>query len=299
MIEVTLTDSNFGSQQSLCPHHTFDKLKWMRDGVRRKINVYTDNFIKQGYSEIPQDGNYNICILLEPLTNPPWTDVYDYIQTDFEKFDLIITHNLGKLGYLIEDRKDKFYYSTKCQTASWLPKESYGIHKKTKNISMPLSYKNFSEGHRLRHTIYEKYKDTGLIDFYGSGTGEYLDDLSECFRDYKYVVVCENTLQKGYNSEKFNDILLTGCIPIYWGSEIMDTNYDSKSIFRFAPNVESINFEFEESLENLERILDYVIKEDPYNKLIESVKRNFEYALTKSNAENNIYEVLKERKIIE
>lgn len=298
MIEVTLTDSNFGHQESLCPHNKSEKIKWVRDGVRRKINVYTDNFIKKGYSEVPKDGNYNVCILLEPLTNPSWTDIYDYIQTDYEKFDLIITHNLGKLGHLIEGRPDKFLYSSKCQTSSWLPKEVYGLHKKTKNISMPFSDKNFAEGHRLRHMIYEKYKDSGIIDFYGGGTGEYLNDLSVCFKDYKYVIVCENTLQKGYNSEKFNDILLNGCIPIYWGSEIFDKNYDLNSIFRFAPDKEYVDFDFDESFNNLENILNYIIDEDPYEKLIDSIKRNYNYALSKSQTEDNIYQILKERNMI-
>lgn len=299
MIEITLTDSSFGHQESLCPHHPSNKIKWMRDGIRRKINVYTDNFIKEGYAEAPRDGNFNVCVLLEPLTNPPWTDIYDYIQTDFEKFDLIITHNLGKLGHLIESRPDKFFYSPKCQTTSWLPKEVYGLHEKSKKISMTLSNKNFAEGHRLRHIIYEKYKDSGIIDFYGAGTGEYLNDLSVCFTDYKYVVVCENTLQKGYNSEKFNDILLNGCVPIYWGSKIFDNNYDLKSIFRFAPNnKEYVNFDFDESLQNLEKILDYIIKEDPYYKLIDSIRHNYEYALSKSNTEDNIYEILLNKKII-
>lgn len=298
MIEVTLTDSNFGHQEYLTPHIKSEKIVWKRDGIRRKINVYTDNFIKTTHVDIPQDGNYNVCILLEPLTNPAWTDIYDYIQTDFEKFDLIITHNLGKLGHLIESRPDKFYYSTKCCTTSWLPKETFGLHKKTKKISMAFSSKNFAEGHRLRHLIYNKYKDSGMIDFYGSGTGEYESDLRKCFSDYKYVIACENTLQKTCNTEKFNDALLNGCIPIYWGPYVIDTNYDKKSIFRFAPDVEFVNFEFEESLKNLEKILDEINNNDQYDNLFESVTHNYNYALSTCQTEDNIYEILKERNMI-
>jgi hypothetical protein len=298
MIEITLTDSNFPHQEYLTPYMKSDKIIWKRDGIRRKINVYTDNLIKTTHVDVPQDGNFNVCVLLEPLTNPPWTDIYDYIQTDFEKFDLIITHNLDKLGYLIESRPDKFHYSTKCITTSWLSKEMIGMKQKSKKISMPFSYKNFSEGHRIRHIIYEKYKDSGIIDFYGDGVPEFKGEFRDCFVDYKYVIVCENTLQQGFNSEKFNDAILNGCIPIYWGGKVEDENYEQNSIFYFSPNKKIVNFEFDESLENLDKVLNYILSNDPYDNLIESVQKNYEYALTKYQTENNIYEILLNKKMI-
>ena len=147
-----------------------------------------DNLIKKTHIDIPKDDNYNICVLLEPYTNPPWTDVYDYIRTDFEKFDLIITHNLQLLGDLIESRPDKFHYSTKCLTTSWLSEEHIGLHEKTKNISMAFSHKNFSEGHRIRHLIYEKYKNENIIDFYGSGVDNFSGEFRNAMIDYKYTI---------------------------------------------------------------------------------------------------------------
>jgi hypothetical protein len=299
MIEITLTDSNFPHQEYLTPFLKSDKIIWKRDGIRRKVNVYTDNFIKKTHVDVPKDGNYNVCILLEPYTNPPWTDIYDYIQTDFEKFDLIITHNLDKLGELIDARPDKFRYSTKCITTSWLSKGMIRLNEKTKGISMPFSYKNFSEGHRIRHVIYDKYKDTGLIDFFGDGVPDFRGEFRDCFIDYKYVIVCENTLQPGFNSEKFNDALLTGCIPIYWGPKVNDTNYKEDSIFYFSPDKKIINFEFEESLNRLEEIVNFIENNDPYYHLLDSVKSNYEYTLSKYQTENNIFDILYELKMVD
>jgi hypothetical protein len=298
MLEITLFDSNFPHQTFLTPFLKSDKIKWCRDGVRRKINVYTDNFIKREIIDVPQDDNLNICLLLEPYTNPPWTDVYDYIRSDFEKFNLIITHNIYKLEDLLKGRSDKFHYSTKCITSSWLEEKFIGLHKKTKWVSMPFTYKNFSEGHRIRHVIYEKYKNSGLIDFFGDGVPNYRGEFRDCFVDYKYVIVCENCLQRGFNSEKLNDAFLAGCIPLYWGSEILDDNYKKNSIFKFSPDKEFVNFEFEESLEKLQEMLDYVYKEDPYDQLHESVKHNYNYTLKTLQTENNIFEVLKERGLV-
>lgn len=299
MIEITLTDSNFGHQEFLTPFMKSDKILWKRDNIRRNINVYTDNFIKESICTIPKDENINICLLLEPLTNPPWTDIYEYIRTDFEKFDLIITHNLQSLGDLIEKRPDKFVYSTKCITSSWICPEMIGLHKKTRNISLPFSDKSFSEGHRLRHIIYEKYKNLDIIDFHGTGVPNYTGEFRDSYTLYKYVIICENTLQKGFNSEKVNDAFLTGCIPLYWGSRFIDTNYNNDSIFYFSPyNVEKINFDFDESLHNLQLLIDYIISQDPYSSLLYSIENNFKYTLSNYQSENNIYKILTEKKYI-
>lgn len=295
MFEITLKDSNFSHQKYLTPYLESEYITWKRDDVRRDINVYTDNFIKSTHCDIPKDNKKNVCLLLEPYTNPPWTDIYDYIRTDFEKFDLIITHNLYKLGDLINNRPDKFIYSTKCITTSWLSKEMIGLHKKNKLISMPFTDKNFSEGHRIRHLIYEKYKDSKIIDFYGTGVPGFTGEFRDCFIDYKYVIICENTLQLGFNSEKFNDAILTGCIPIYWGSKVQDKKYKQESILNFAPNKEVINFEFNESLENLDNILNYILSNNPYDILIESIQENYNYALNTYQSENNIFNILMQK----
>lgn len=292
MIDITLYDSNFPHQIFLTPFLNSKKINWKRDGHRRSINVYTDNFIKKSVIDIPNDGNINICILLEPLTNPPWTDIYEYIQTDFEKFHMVITHNLDQLNDLIIERPDKFYYSTKCITTTWLDENMIKIHDKSKMVSMPLSFKNFSEGHRIRHIIFDYYKGSNKIDFYGSGIPNYDEEFRECFFDYKYVIICENTLQNGFNSEKLNDALLTGTIPIYWGSRINDNNYDANSIYYFSPKTNIINFQFQESLLNLERILDFIYNEDPYDSLLDSINKNFIYSNSLKQSEDNIYDIL-------
>lgn len=294
MVEITLLDSNFPHQKYLTPFIDSTKIIWKRDSIRRKINVYTDNFIKKEVCEVPQDGNINVCLLLEPYTNPPWTDIYDYIKKDFEKFDLIITHNIDSLGEMIANRPDKFHYSTKCITTTWLTEDMIRLFDKTRFISMPFSYKNFSEGHRIRHIIYEKYKANNIIDFYGTGVPGYSGDFRDCFTEYKYTIVCENTLQYGFNSEKINDAFLTGCVPIYWGPRILDAGYDTSSIFYISPiNSNIINFNFEESLLNLNNIINYLIDKNPYDELIYSIRHNHSYAKKFIQSEDNLYSILK------
>lgn len=298
MLEITLYDSNFLHQEYLTPYLKSNKIIWKRDNIRRNINIYTDNFIKKSIIDIPTDDNLNICVLLEPLTNPPWTDIYDYIQTDYEKFDLIITHNIDQLGYLISQKPEKFIYSTVCNTSSWLDSTMIGNHKKNKMISMPFSWKTFSEGHQLRHAIYNHFKGGYKIDFYGSGVPNFSGEFRECFIEYKYTVVCENTLQKGFNSDRLRDAILTKTIPIYWGPKIYGDILDEESIFYFSPNKDRIDFDFSESLSNLEKIVDYVYENDPYNSHKESIESNFNNILPMKQSEDNIYNILLERGFI-
>lgn len=300
MIELTLTDSNFGHQECLDPFINSQQVVWKRDGVRRKVNVFTDNFIKQTHVDVPQDGNKNVCVLLEPFTNPAWTDIYDYIRTDFEKFDLIVTHNKEKLSDLLESRPDKFHYSTQCITRTWLEQKHIGLHSKSKNISMPVSSKNFSEGHRIRHVIYDKYKDSGLIDFYGDGIPNFTGDFRQCFIDYKYVIIAENCLQKGFHSEKLNDALLTGCIPIYWGPNVEDNHYDKSIILNFAPDKPKVDFEFDESLDNLQAVLDSLAANNyPYHEHMSAIRKNHEYTLSNLIPEDNLYRILKGKNFLD
>lgn len=301
MLDITLFDSNFPHQTYLTPYLNSNKINWVRDGVRRKFNVYTDNFIKttsvrSDSVDIPNDGNISICLLLEPYTNPPWTDIYDYIRTDHEKFDLVITHNIQLLGDLISNMPEKFIYSSKCITTTWLEKEFIGLHKKKGMISMPFSFKNYSEGHRIRHVIYEKYKSSGLIDFYGSGQEKNISDFRFSLKDYRYSICCENTLQNGFNSEKLNDCFLTGTIPIYWGSTNIRYPYKLDAMFFFTPkNKDKVDFNFDESLDLLDKQIKYILENDPYEKLINSVEYNYYYTLDHLQSENNLFDIIKEK----
>jgi hypothetical protein len=299
MLEITLHDSNFSHQEYVSPYLESNKVTWKRDNIRRKINVYTDNFIKKSIINIPNDGNKNICLLLEPLTNPPWTDVYDYIRTDFEKFDLIITHNLYSLKDLIDSQPYKFMYSSLCCSATWLRSEDINIPVKNKNISMLFSDKNFSEGHQIRHHIYNKYKDTKTIDFFGVGAGAPLINKIDAIKDYKYSISCENSLQEGYNSEKLNDLLLTGTIPIYWGAKTSNTEHDLDGIFYFSPQgINSVNFDFAESLKKLDKIIENITEYDPYYKLTDGINNNYIYANKIKQSENTLYSILESRNYI-
>jgi hypothetical protein len=78
----------------------------------------------------------------------------------------------------------------------------------------------------------------------------------------------------------------------------MDKNYDEKSVFYFSPNVNKVDFNFDESLSNLDNIIQSILLNDNYDSLYESIKQNYEYTLSKLNSEDNLFDILKEKNFI-
>jgi hypothetical protein len=111
--------------------------------------------------------------------------------------------------------------------------DKWGMYPKTKDICMILSDKKTTEGHKLRHQIYEKYKDSGLIDFYGAGAGKPFEGKFEILKDYRYCVVVESCQIDYYWTEKLIDPISVGTIPIYWGCLSIGKWFDVYGMQRF------------------------------------------------------------------
>jgi len=62
--------------------------------------------------------------------------------------------------------------------------------------------------------------------------------------------------------------------------------------------VEKVDFDFEKSLSNLDNIIQSILNEDNYEQLYNSIKNNYEYSLSKIISEDNLLDILKEKKFI-
>lgn len=60
----------------------------------------------------------------------------------------------------------------------------------------------------------------------GGGGGELAK--VEFYKDYKYVIAFENESASGYTTEKMFHAKVAGCVPIYWGDQFVDRDFDSK-----------------------------------------------------------------------
>jgi len=142
----------------------------------------------------------------------------------------------------------------------WVSDNMIKLHEKNKLASIIYSWKNDTEGHRLRHIIAK----TDGLDLYGSGAGNIIEFKEEGLADYYFSITIENSKSKYYFTEKIMDCFACGTIPIYWGCENIGDYFDERGIITFT--------EVSELQEIFNRIgdMDYIESLQPY------VKKNLE-----------------------
>ncbi len=97
-----------------------------------------------------------------------------FAKNDYDKFDLIFTFSKKLL-----ELSDKFVLLP--YGGCWIEGSDRKIHSKTKDISIILSAKKSTMGHKLRHSVLEKFKniDSFGYDFYSDENYEPSDLASE------------------------------------------------------------------------------------------------------------------------
>jgi len=133
--------------------------------------------------------------------------------------------NIGK--YFIGDKSilpsvfvEHFSYMWYCTPCKSIPD-------KTKIMSIMISEKGKTRGHKYRHILVQKILQQGLpVDIYGRGCMYYnINDSRlkgeftelEPYKDYKFHICIENVESNHYFSEKIMNPLLNGTTPIYLG----------------------------------------------------------------------------------
>jgi len=65
----------------------------------------------------------------------------------------------------------------------------------------------------------------------------YADDEVEMSRRYRYRLVCENSCQFGYHSEKLFNSIRSGCVTFYRGDPSLDLSHAEGAFLRFEPDL--------------------------------------------------------------
>ena len=140
---------------------------------------------------------------------------------------------------------------------------------------MIYSWKNWIEGHKLRHQI-AKY--VSGVDLYGSGAGNEIKGKEEGSADYKYSIIVENNRTDHYFTEKIMDCIATGTIPIYWGCPNIGNYFNEKGILSF------------EKIEDLTEIFKIISEPDHYESLLPIVEENYNLVQQYNNYEDWMFE---------
>lgn len=109
--------------------------------------------------------------------------------------------------------------------------------KKTKELCILTSSKNFTDGHRKRLEFVEAIKNNlgDKVDVYGRGIKEF-DNKWNLLTQYKYTLVLENYLGNDFITEKLPDAWLAYCLPFYSGSTNVQNYFNENSYVQLDIN---------------------------------------------------------------
>ena len=189
--------------------------RWMRNGTGL-VNLYVNG---EALKVLEDDSDKPKFIwLLESREIIPEQykfieDNYDFVASRVDGIftaDQRLTHEAGPDG--------KFLYCLS-NAAPWVMDRA--VYPKSKLVSMIASNKGYTEGHRRRLRVVEKYvQKFGQDDLYGWGlTHELpLKEKSTGLKDYMFSFACENANYPTYFTEKLTDCFACGTIPVYYGT---------------------------------------------------------------------------------
>lgn len=202
---------------------------WYRgpDKISNMI-VITESMFSQvdSYTE-----DIKIAWLLEPRSISP--DSYAWIEQNWNRFDYILTHNVELINYI--EKTLELFSAVSCNFprlkkiiwypfgGCWIEQKDRGLHQKTKKVSIIVSWKKETEGQKLRHEVISRFGDR--MDVYGNGYKK-VENKIEALRDYQFSIIIENEKSDYWFTEKLIDCLVTGTIPIFWGSSKVAENFN-------------------------------------------------------------------------
>ena len=244
--------------------------RWLRNGTGL-VNLYVNG---EALKVLEDDSDKPKFIwLLESREIIP--DQYKFIEDNYDfvasrvdgifTADQRLTHEAGPDG--------KFLYCLS-NAAPWVMDRA--VYPKSKLVSMIASNKGYTEGHRRRLRVVEKYvQKFGQDDLYGWGlTHELpLKEKSTGLKDYMFSFACENANYPTYFTEKLTDCFACGTIPIFYGCKGVTKYFNEDGII-------FLDDDFDLS----------TLTKDLYYSKIEAVKDNFERANNFPVAEDYLFE---------
>lgn len=248
-------------------------IKWYTGSEGRPIEVFTDRCL----AEVRKSkAKYKVAWIIEPKSIIP--EIYKFISNPnvYNKFNYILTHDKSLLML-----SNKFMYIP--HGGCWIHEKDHKIWNKTKQVSIFASGKKETVGHKLRHEIIDKYQKRldGIFGKYYNYIKYKIDGL----KDYRFNIVIENIITDYYFTEKLIDSLVTGTIPVYYGSYCVKQYFDMRGILLFN------------NIQIFDKIMNNLVNENYYEYLLKEkvIQRNLEKAKRFIIPEDFAYEVLFKR----
>jgi len=271
----TLTHPEFGyvtAQGESAP-----RTQKMRYVLRKKefnyssgVTLFTDNFLDKDIISSIQSP-----IKIGWIQEPPV--VHSHVYERVPSF-------VGELDYLFTFSKELAEKYENCIEFPWcylrVGVKDWGIHKKERTLSMVASDKRWAPGHILRHEIADRLSQKYEIDLWGAGYKKFPSlGKSLALNDYMYSIIVQNSQVDTFFTD-FVDPLITGTVPIFWGTREVCNIFNPDGIILFN------------TLEELEDILSQIGAEDYFSRM-DAIKENFEIAKRYWKVDDQLADVIK------
>jgi len=179
-----------------------------------------------------------------------------------------------------------FIFNPPGSNLPWTRPENYRIPEKSRICSMIASSKNMTTGHKKRLEIASRLKNSADVFGGAAGTtrigtgigpnGDWWRSKEEALAPYMFSIVFENAKIDKYYTEKITDCFALGVIPIYWGTDKIEEDFNINGIIKWSDN-------FNLSLLN----------KDLYDSKIEYIRENLEIVTKLHSADSLIFNKVK------
>lgn len=263
-LNVGLFDKNFShSLYAGLNENESSYIHWIRNDATQDVTIFTDRCLDEADNT---KCKIKVAWLLESRAVFP--EMYLKIQTDYHKFDYVLTHDKQTL-----DKVPNSIFISSGRT--WIKYKDIAIYEKTNNVCFISSGNDLNlPGHALRKQVIELCSKK--IDKVCGRNIKQFDSKVDAIRDFRYCIIIQNAAYDFYFTEHIIDCFLTGTIPIFWGCKSTSKFFNDKGIIHFS------------SIEQLRTILCNISADDYANRL-SAVKDNFYKAHQFKSLEDQIY----------
>lgn len=233
-------------------------IQWAYNELK-PVTFWCDNAIKDG---IAAQCSRKFAWLVESrdIIRGATDFVRNNIQLVSDAYEYLFTHDKE-----IYDLADNFIFLP--SHCTWI--ENPQIYPKNKLVSLISSNKGWTDGHRRRLSLIEKFRNG--VDLYGSGY-RWVDTKEEALKDYFFSICIENDRYPTYFSEKLLDCFACGTIPVYYGSPDIAQHFDADGII-FLDDDFSLD----------------MLTPEVYSNKLASIRRNLEIATKYNTVEDILY----------
>jgi len=240
--------------------------EWVKSNLQGDVHIFEDTLL-------PEHINYNnkikiACIVECPAiydfcynNNPSIFHPFRWIQENHQHFKYVMSPYI----FLKKNVGNKYLWIP--SGGSRIKPEDFGMYEKERIISIVASHKTWTVGHRMRHEIVKRYP--GKIDTYGSGYNTIIDDYPNqlgkiiASGPYAFSFAIMNSKEDDYFTEILTDIIATGTIPLWWGTNNIGKYFNPDGIIQFN----SI-----EELDNIIPTLTMELYQSKLNAIIENIE---------------------------